>query len=71
MPTTHQDTGSTDRKRPVSRPVPPSARPRPEAGADLDWIAFCARYVPGRRPRHDFHAVVDYGAYKEAGESRG
>ena len=35
------------------------------APADLDWVAFRARYFPGRRPRHDFQAVVAYGANKQ------
>lgn len=69
MLTTHQDAGPTDPKRPTTRPAPASAHP--EADADLDWIGFSARYFPGRRPRHDFPAVVAYGAYKETGESRG
>jgi hypothetical protein len=29
----------------------------------LDWYAFTAAYFPGRR-RHDFEALVAYGAYR-------
>lgn len=38
--------------------------PESEASTDLDWDAFRARYFPGRRPRHDFQAVIAYGAHK-------
>ena len=34
---------------------------------ELDWRAYCARYLPGRRPRHDLEAVVAYGAYRSSG----
>ena len=31
----------------------------------LDWQAFSAKYYPGRR-RHDFEALVAYGAYRRS-----
>jgi len=31
----------------------------------LDWQRFCAAYFPGSR-RHDFTAIVAYGAYKRS-----
>ena len=31
----------------------------------LEYRAYSARYFPGRRPRHDFQAVVAYGAYRK------
>jgi hypothetical protein len=33
----------------------------------LDWEVFCLTYFPGRRPRHDFEAVIAYGAYRRLG----
>jgi hypothetical protein len=32
----------------------------------LEWLAFCAAYFPARR-RHDFEALVAYGAYRRSG----
>jgi hypothetical protein len=32
----------------------------------LEWTAFSAAYFPGRR-RHDFEALVAYGAYRRSG----
>ena len=32
----------------------------------LDWKTFCVTHFPGRR-RHDFEALVAYGAYKRLG----
>jgi hypothetical protein len=55
----------------AKRPSPAPLGADPRADADLDWIAFRARYFPGRRPRHDFPAVVAYSATKQAGESDG
>jgi hypothetical protein len=31
----------------------------------LDWRGFCAAYFPGRR-RHDFEALIAYGAYRRS-----
>ena len=47
----------------VARPVLSVVEPAGSPGG-LDWVAFRARQFPGRRPRHDFQAVVAYGAYK-------
>lgn len=30
----------------------------------LDWVGFCARSFPGRRPRHGFQAAEAYGVYR-------
>jgi hypothetical protein len=32
-------------------------------GAVLDWQGFAAKHFPGRR-RHDFEALIAYGAYR-------
>jgi hypothetical protein len=55
------------RARTVARPMLKivEATAPADLDSDLDWVAFRARYFPGRRPRHDFQAVVAYGAYKE------
>jgi hypothetical protein len=34
------------------------------AGGTLDWEAFCARFYPGKRERHDFEALVAFEAYR-------
>jgi hypothetical protein len=48
-----------------------SAHDLPAAGTGekLDWVAFAARYFPGRR-RHDLGAVAAYGAYKQGRDWR-
>ena len=37
----------------------------PAPVAALDWQAFSATYFPDRR-RHDFEALIAYGAYKRS-----
>jgi len=37
-----------------------------EPRVELDWRAFCARYFPGRRRRHDLEAVVACGAFRSS-----
>jgi hypothetical protein len=63
-------TVSHERRGPrVSTCAQASGRPGvPFAATDvpggLEYRAYSARYFPGRRPRHDFRAVVAYGAYR-------
>jgi hypothetical protein len=37
----------------------------PTTAGGLDWQAFSAAYFPGRG-RHDFEALIAYGAYKRS-----
>lgn len=34
------------------------------------WVAFRARYFPGRRPRHDFQAAAAYAEYRRGSAPR-
>ena len=43
-------------------------RPENDAPVDLDWEGFQAGSFPGRRPRHDFQAVVAYWKQKDDGQ---
>jgi hypothetical protein len=39
-------------------------------GAVLDWQGFAAKHFPGRR-RHDFEALIAYGAYRRSSRIEG
>jgi hypothetical protein len=43
------------------------ARSAPEPAQALDWYGFSARHFPGR-PRHDWHALAAYEAYRDGRE---
>jgi hypothetical protein len=56
---------NAERRRGARKTGAPAAASREDIPERLDWQAFSAAYFPGRR-RHDFEALIAYGAYRHA-----